>query len=123
MDHRARISFGTTVIIIIFALSPSWLIAQLEEGTILTYRFSLESEINAEQVKELDRIFNQSEPENCYYIKEADCFKWSTSERVSYQELSNRLEILGYQLSPKVLRSDGVYLTAEYSNNQIIIAR
>jgi len=114
---ESRTPFPSRISLLTLAfLSSSWLLAQVDSEPILTYRFSLESEFDSRQAKELVGFFSQTEAEKCYYIEEADCFKWSTPERVSHHELSIRLAILGHELSSKVLRSDGLYLTAESSD-------
>lgn len=113
--EQSTLSPFSISILILAIISTSWLSAQLDSDPILTYRFSVESELDSRHAKELVRFFSQTEAEKCYYIQEADCFKWSTPERVDHEELSLRLAVLGYELSAKVLRSDGLYLTAESS--------
>ncbi len=78
----------------------------------LTYKFTVEGVTDKSEAKLVQHGFLQeSYTVSCVFIDECSCFKLTSSEALSYEFLRTLLANNGFELSTKVMVSDGTILT------------
>lgn len=103
--------FRVTLLLSAFVLLTQNSFAQSEGA--LTYKFTVEGVADKSEAKLVQHSFLQEAfTVSCVFIDECSCFKLTSSEALSYEFLRTLLANHGFELSEKVLVSDGAILKA-----------
>lgn len=97
-------------------LAPTFLSAQVE-SPIHEYKFSLETSVDNPTAKQVLERFSLDDRIITYkYIETCECFKVSTNEALSFEDLETMIRPLNVHLKGKVMTSTGEVLIPETHN-------
>lgn len=105
-----------------FLITPSSIFSQTSSAGHLesiVYRFTITDVIDATQATAVQNLLMTKEfATSCNFIDEADCFKLSSSERITYETLKEALLAEGFILSSEVFLSDGTVIRSIVQLNE-----
>lgn len=108
--------------VITFVITPSSLFAQTSSSGALetvVYKFTIADVINPAEADAVQKLMMSNKFANsCSFIDEADCFKLSSNERLTYAALREALLSEGFILSAEVFLSDGTIIRSLVELNE-----